>query len=106
MTAIQHTALKGNKKSALPTVYQRAHLHRSQNAPIPARRGMAGEWLESSPALVKPRISAKHILSQLRSHGAGQPDESFRAIVPTTGRSCGMKTSPLQKCLQSMRSSV
>src|SRR5436305_2513890 len=73
VTAIRHLTLKGDRKMVLPAKHQ----HRSQKAfpyvPIPTRRAMTGEWQASSPALVEPRVSTKHILSQLRSRSSGQP---------------------------------
>jgi len=79
MNVILRQARIGDGKSMLPVEHQRAHLYGSlmafisQNAPIPASRGMAGEEQEGSLASVEPRVSAKHMLLQSLSRSTERP---------------------------------
>ena len=77
-----HQARIGEGKSVLPVEHRGVHLYGSlkaflsQNAPILASRGMAGEEQESNLASGKPEGSTTHsILLRLR-RDTGQPGES------------------------------
>src|SRR6266516_889694 len=82
MKIIRNLALKSGRKIVLLAEDQRVQLPDSQKAlpcqktHFPVRRNMPGEEQESSPASIEPRVSIKHMLSQIRGRRAGQPGES------------------------------